>query len=182
MPKISWGNVPDSTEGGFEKLPAGPYVVRVVSARYDSMKNYTEVVYDIAEGEHAGYYSDAWGQTHPFAHRFFMSYKDKALSMTKWRLNSFTESNPGFDAMAASDADRFDLFTGRIVGVNIQEEEYEYNGEVKTRMTVCEVWPAQAVRDGKVKPKGKKKLDGSEEAKQSAQPYQLTADDIDVPF
>ncbi len=162
MPKISWGTVEASSDnGGFEKLPAGGYVVTITSAEFKPEKNYAEVVYDIAEGEHAGYYSDAWGQSHPFAHRFFMSYKSTALGMTKGRLEAFTASNPGFDAMAASDADRFDLFVGKRIGVNIQEEEYEYQGEVKTRMTVCQVVPAQDVRDGKVKARDIKRLEKS---------------------
>jgi hypothetical protein len=180
MPKISWGNVPDSTEGGFDKLPAGAYVVRIVSATYNTYKNYADVVFDIAEGEHAGFYSDDWGVSHPYVHHFFMSYKDKALSMTKGRLNAITESNPGFDAMAASDADRFDLFTGRIVGVNLQEEEYENSyGDVRTRLNVCQVVPAQDVRDGKVKARELKKLESK------AQPTATTtvnAYDGDVPF
>ena len=89
-----------------------------------------------------------------------MSYKEKALPMTKGRLEAIQASNPGFDALAASDADRFDLFTGRIVGVNIQEEEYEgKDGQVRTRLNVCQVVPAQDVRDGKVTARDLKKLE-----------------------
>ena len=52
------------------------------------------------------------------------------------------------------------MFANRLVGINLQEEEYEYNGEVKTRLNVCQVVPVQDVRDGKVKPRDTKKLDG----------------------
>lgn len=160
MPKISWGQYEATTDnGGFEKLPAGAYVARIMSAEYKPEKNYAEVVFDIAEGEHAGFYGDEWGKSHPYAHHFFMSYKDSALRMTKGRLLAISESNPGFDALAASDADRFDLFTGRLVGLNLQEEEYRGNdGDVKTRLNVCQVVPVQDVRDGKVQPRSIKKL------------------------
>lgn len=182
MPKISWGTVEASSDnGGFEKLPAGGYVVTITSAEFKPEKNYAEVVYDIAEGEHAGYYSDAWGLEHPYAHHFFMSYKSSALSMTKGRLEAISASNPGFDAMAASDADRFDMFTGRYVGVNLQEEEYETrDGDVRTRLSVCQVVPVQDVRDGKVKPRALKKLAARPSA---ATPYgSVAATDVDIPF
>ena len=53
------------------------------------------------------------------------------------------------------------MFAGRILGINIQEEEYERNdGETGTRLTVCQVIPAQDVRDGKIKARDIKKLKG----------------------
>ena len=93
-------------------------------------------------------------------HHFFLSYKDTALGMLKGRLDALKESNPGFDPFAAWDAGRLDMFANRLVGINLQEEEYEYNGEVKTRLNVCQVVPVQDVRDGQVKPRDTKKLDG----------------------
>lgn len=163
MPNISWGTVEArSDNGGFEKLPAGGYVARITAAEYYPDRKYTEIVFDIAEGEHAGFYSDAWGQSHPYAHHFFMSYKDTALSMTKGRLEAISSSNPGFDALAANNADRWEMFVGRIVGVNLQEEEYETrDGDIRTRLNVCQVVPAQDVRDGKVKARDIKRLEKS---------------------
>lgn len=157
---VNWGTVEASSDGGFTKLPAGPYVAKIVSATDFESKEYVEVVFDIAEGEHAGYYSDDWGKNHPYAHHFFMSYKDSALGMTKGRLEAIQASNPGFDPFAAWDAGRLDMFANRLVGINLQEEEYEYNGDVKTRLNVCQVVPAQDVRDGKVKTRDIKKLEG----------------------
>ena len=162
MPKaVSWGNVVASKDGeGGNRLPAGPYVCRITEMIDNLQKEYVEVVYDIAEGEYANQYADDWGKSHPFAHHFFLSYKsDKALSMTKGRLEAIQESNPGFDPFAAWDGNRLDMFVGRIVGLNLQDEEYEYQGEVKTRTNVCQVVPAQDVRDGKVKTRDKKTLD-----------------------
>ena len=161
MRSVNWNNVTASSDGGFTPLPAGPYVARITSAEDKPAKEYVEVVFDIAEGEHAGYYGDDWGKSHPYAHHFFMSYKDTALGMLKGRLDAIAKSNPGFDPFAAWDAGRLDMFVGRLVGVNLQEEEYERNdGDTGTRLNVCQVVDAQMVRDGKVKPREKKALSG----------------------
>ena len=157
---VNWGTVEASTDGDFTRLPAGPYVAKVVNAIDNANKEYVEVIFDIAEGEHANYYSDDWGKNHPYAHHFFMSYKDTALGMLKGRLEAIQASNQGFDPFAAWDAGRLDMFTNRLVGLNLQEEEYEYDGEVKTRLNVCQVVPAQDVRDGKIKAREMKKLNG----------------------
>ena len=110
-------------------------------------------------GNQTNFYGDKWGKEHPFAHHIFLSYKDTALGMLKGRLQAIQESNPGFDPFAAWDAGRLDMFNGRILGINLQEEEYERNdGETGTRLTVCQVIPAQDVRDGKIKARDIKKL------------------------
>lgn len=158
---IPWATTEASTDGGFEKLPAGPYVAKIVDMVDNDSKQYVELVFDIAEGEHANFYGDEWGKEHPFAHHIFLSYKDTALGMLKGRLQAIQESNPGFDPFAAWDAGRLDMFNGRILGINLQEEEYERNdGETGTRLTVCQVVPAQHVRDGKIKARDIKKLKG----------------------
>jgi len=161
MRSFNWNSIESSTDGGFTPLPAGQYVARLVEMKDNEAKEYVEAIYDIAEGEHANYYSDDWGKSHPYAHHFFMSYKETALGMLKGRLEAIAASNPGFDPFAAWDAGRLDIFVGRLVGINLQEEEYERNdGETGTRLNVCQVVNAQDVRDGKVKARPKKELRG----------------------
>lgn len=161
MRSVNWNNITASSDGGFTPLPAGPYVARLVELNDNESREYVEAVFDIAEGEHANYYSDDWGKSHPYAHHFFMSYKDSALGMLKGRLDAIAKSNPGFDPEAAWNAGRLDMFVGRLVGINLQEEVYERNdGEAGTRLNVCQVVNAQDVRDGKVKPRAKKELRG----------------------
>lgn len=161
MRSVNWNNITASSDGGFTPLPAGPYVARLVELNDNESREYVEAVFDIAEGEHANYYSDDWGKSHPYAHHFFMSYKDSALGMLKGRLDAIAKSNPGFDPEAAWNAGRLDMFVGRLVGINLQEEEYERNdGETGTRLNVCQVVNAQDVRDGKVKARPKKELRG----------------------
>lgn len=181
MRSLNWNNIQASSDdGGFVSLPAGPYVARIIDATDNPDREYVEVVWDIAEGEHTAHYDDAWGQAHPYAHHFFMSYKERALGMLKGRLEAIAASNPGFDPFAAWDAGRLDIFTGRLVGINVQEEEYERNGEVKTRLNVCQIVDAQRVRDGKVKAREKKTLGGrpAAPASKASIPYY----DGEIPF
>lgn len=183
MRSIDWSTIQASSDGGFAPLPVGPYVARITSVEDVAAKEYVEVVYDIAEGEHAGYYSDSWGQAHPYAHHFFLSYRTPgALGMTKGRLEAIAASNPGFDPFAAWSAGRWDMFANRLVGINLQEEEYERgDGDTGTRLNVCQVMDAQSVRDGKVRPREKKALRGggrpAAAATQAAQSY-----DGPIPF
>lgn len=102
MRNVNWGSVTATADWGDFKRPApGGYVARLVSLEDNDAKQYVEAVFDIAEGEFANYYSDDWGQSHPYAHHFFMSYKDTALGMLKGRLEAIQASNPGFDPFAA---------------------------------------------------------------------------------
>ena len=170
MKSFNWSSITASADGGgFERLEAGAYVARIVEFVDMPSREYVEVVFDIAEGPRAGFYSDDWGKAHPYAHHFFMSYKDTASNMLKGRLEAIAASNPGFDPFAAWDAGRAEMFEGKLVGINLQEEEYKRNdGELATRLNVCQVVSAKDVRDGKVKARPKKTLDGGGTSKPAA--------------
>lgn len=183
MRKVNWASVTASTDGDFEKLPAGPYVAVITDATDHEDKQYVEIVYDIAEGEHKGYYSDDWGKSHPYAHHIFMSYKDTALGMLKGRLEAIQASNPGFDAFAAWDAGRLDMFRNRLVGINLQEEEYERNdGDTGIRLNVAQVVDAQKVRDGLVKTRERKTLDAKKAHAPRTQAEKDAFNNVDIPF
>lgn len=182
MRSLNWKNIQASSDdGGFSSLPAGPYVARIIDATDNPDREYVEVIWDIAEGEHTAHYDDAWGQAHPYAHHFFMSYKERALGMLKGRLEAIAASNPGFDPFAAWDAGRLDMFRGRLVGINLQEEEYERDGEVKVRMNVCQIVNAQRVRDGEIKARARKTLDGKP-AQKSTKPAPAPEWNGEIPF
>lgn len=182
MRHVNWGNVESRTDGEFERLAAGPYVAKVVTMEDKPEKEYVELVFDIAEGPKAGYYSDKWGEEHPNAHHIFLSYKDTALGMLKGRLEAIQASNPGFDPFAAWDHGRLDMFYGRLLGINLQEEEFRRNdGDVGTGLSVCQVVPAQDVRDGKVRARAKKTLDGKT-TKPAQAAAAATADPEPIPF
>lgn len=140
------------TGEGFEKLPAGGYVVRITEVEDVKDREYLSCVFDIAEGDRKGFYSDQWGKDHPLAHRFVMSYKGTALGMFKGRLRAIDESNrTNFEEAAAAGLNEAAL-VGRIVGVTIGYEEYVSDcGEIRERAAVRQVLAAQKIREGSFK-------------------------------
>jgi hypothetical protein len=160
--KFNWSSIEESNGGGdFTPLPAGPYVMTIVDMVDEPSREYVNLVFDVAEGEHKGYYSDDWGKEHPYAHTRKVSYKENVSNQLKGILNKIQRANPGFDAFAAWDADRLDMFRNRLVGINLQEEEVERNGEIKTRwFAFCDIVDVDRVRRGEVKPRPKRELKG----------------------
>lgn len=184
MRHVNWGDVTASGDGDFERLAAGPYVAKILTMEDKPEKEYVELVYDIAEGPNAGFYSNDWGLQHPYAHHIFLSYKDTALGALKGRLEAIQASNPGFDPFAAWDAGRLDMFEMRLIGLNLQEEEYINNkNEISIRFSpFSQVVPVQDVRDGKVRARAQKKLDGTQAAPKPSTAAVVEDDDIKMPF
>ena len=140
------------TDGGFERLPAGGYVCKIVAVEDKPEKSYLSIVYDIAEGDRKGFYSDDWGKEHPVAHRFVASYKDSALGMFKGRLKAIDESNGTAFADAATDGLNENGLVGKLVGLVIGYEEYiSDRGEIRQRSYVKNVLPVEKIRKGEYK-------------------------------
>lgn len=181
MKKVIWEEVPE--QGEFEKLPAGAYVAKVTEIKDNEDREYLEVIFDIAEGEHAGFYNNDFAKERPYLHNFYMSYKDTALGMLKGRLNAFNDSNAGFDAFAAFDAARLDMFKNRLIGILLREEEYMNSDlEIKTRLSVSKIVDAQKVREGKVKTQPTKELSDKDRRKATNTATSATTGDDYVPF
>ena len=185
MRSINFDTVEAIEDGaGSNGLPAGLYVIQVTDMVDVPNKEYVEVVYDIYEGEYKDFYADEWGKKNPWAHRFIMSYKDSemALRFLKGRLQAFTESNPGFDALQAFSAQRLDMFKGRVVAIDLREEEYKNNeGEIKVRKSVSQVRSVLKLRNNEMKHQDKKLLPESERGTQ-AQAATPDYSNITVPF
>lgn len=177
MRSLNWSNITATSDDGYSRIEAGPYVARITKFEDNPMREYIEVVFDIAEGKNAGFWAN--DKDHDYTHHFFLSYKEKAQGMLKGRLEAIAASNPGFDPFAAWDAGRTDMFVGRFVGVNIQEEEYEASdGSLKTRMNVCQVVDAQKVRDGSIKTRDIKRLAQKGSQAPTAAPIQPYTGDL----
>ena len=154
-----------STGSDFVRLPAGGYVCRIISAKdfpngnENSDKPFLEIVYDIAEGEHAGYYSDDWGKENTWAHSTRWYYTKNALGMFKGNLKAVDESNgTSFETSAQTGIDERRL-AGCLVGMIIGEEEYASNdGSTKTRLRVRGVRTVDVIREGRFKHPELKKL------------------------
>lgn len=182
-----------STGGEYDRMPAGGYVCAIQAVRvtgtdsygraidYPEDKQYVKLIFDIVEGDYAGKYSDDYwsGEDKDYGHCFYWSWKN--MGAFKNVVQCIEESNPGFDAMAAFNADNWMLFIGKKIGLVIGEEEYLANdGSVKRRYTLPRAKSVQDIRDGKFRVPALKKLEGA----QSAPAQQQTADDVynDVPF
>lgn len=145
----NWTVVEESTQGG-ASLPPGGYVARIVRVEDVPAKEYMWVVYDIAEGEHAGHYSDSFGMSNEWAHRFSRSYKQSAEGMFKAFLNRLEESNPGrFSIEQWQSTGNEHALVGLEVGIVLQTEKYTNNkGEDKERLDVVGIYASQDIRGG----------------------------------
>ena len=96
MKKMKWSEVPD-TDGDFERLAPGGYVAKITDAddHFNPSDEYVEVVWDVAEGDKAGYYSDEWGQRNTWALSTRWYYRDNCTGIFRSRLRALEESNPG---------------------------------------------------------------------------------------
>lgn len=129
---------------GFTKLPAGGYIVKIVDVEHNEGGQYVWLVFDIAEGEHAGYYSDAFNIQRPYTHRVMMKYSTDESNeerhrtitgMLLGRCAVIDACNPGFDSFAAFNAEKWDMFNGKRIGLVVGDEEYQAsNGDIRTRL------------------------------------------------
>jgi hypothetical protein len=141
---------------GFEKLGPGGYVIEIQECDDYEDKQYLYALYDIAEGDFKGKFSDAFFSDKEYAHNLYLSYKDSAAGMFKNFTDSVEKSNPGY----AWDWNEAGL-KGKLVGIILREEEYTGNdGIVKTRLTKASFKPATDIRSGNFKVPGLKTLYG----------------------
>lgn len=148
MPKLdsTFEEAQESTVGsGYEPMEPGAYMCRVQAVRTQgtdargatwtaSGKQYVVLILDVDEGEHAGKFSDEYwaGEDKDYGHRLYMSWKPSAMGMLKHTFAAFEDANAGFDARAAFEADRWELFVGRRLRVQWNAREYESNrGELR---------------------------------------------------
>ena len=148
--------------GSFEKLPAGGYVARIIKAEDNSKKEYLHVVFDIAEGEYAGFFKDT-DADRVWLHDFYQGYrqkeqtdKDKVVNrLFKLFTNSLEASNAGYKWDWNESA-----LAGKLIGIVMGEEEYDNDrGETKIGLKVRGIKTAEEIREGKFKVPELKKLE-----------------------
>lgn len=135
MPKINRAeyNSAESKQGGssgFAQMEPGVYELYIQAVRTkwtksdgsvtDGMsKDCVRIVWDVASGDFAHHYTDAFftdwdgkpDESKDFMHSCFLSWKN--LGYLKGRIEALNAANPGFDALAALEADRWDLFINK---------------------------------------------------------------------
>lgn len=147
---MNWEGVPESTP--FAKPPVGGYVARIVDVEDVLSREYLYVVYDIAEGDWKGFYSDDFGRRNEWAHRFVRSYKETARGMFKAFLMRLEESNPSFNYVSwQRRCDEREL-VGLEIGIVLQYEDYTNDqGEDKERLEVVGVYSTDDIRQRRYK-------------------------------
>lgn len=151
----------NSSGGGRPTFKAGAYVLRIQAVRTEwetrqgvqraEDRQCVRLVFDVAEGECANMMSeDAFyhGADNDFKHCCYLSWKN--LGFLKKIFRVLKESNPGFDPMAAFEADKWELFVGKLFGAVI-DGTVDTNDRGYDRwknLSVGEWYSVQDVRDG----------------------------------
>lgn len=160
--------------GDFERITPGAYICKVLNVQEEVNKGIWQfaVAFDIADGEHAGFYRrqfDRFGKKWPAVFRQTVEGKDgKCSPFFKGMIKSIEESNPGY----TFDFENERGLVGKIFGGIFGEEEYlsNFDGEVKTTCKCLQIRSVQAVREGNYKIP-EKKLYKPAEPKQAAETY-----------
>lgn len=130
--------VQNYNDGSFEQLPAGVYCCKICQVKDEPDREYLYLEYDIAEGEHKGYFERLSDRAGFWGGRIYLSYKDKAESIFKRALKAINVSNGSYIFNPYGDGKNSDEKTliGKIFWVVLHEEEYERNyGSTGTRIT-----------------------------------------------
>ena len=174
MRKINnWENIKENN--GFEKLPVGGYIVKILNVQDVADKEYLKVSFDITEGDKKGFFKKQYDEDTredkkwPNAGSFVRSYKSTAESMFKGFANAVENSNKGytFDFNEKS-------LVGKQVGIVVGLEEYvNQKGAVRERTYVSAVRSVDTIKKGDFKIPETKKLDPTKVAStaKSAEPF-----------
>lgn len=147
----NWENIKENS--GFEKLPVGGYIVKILNVQNVEEKEYLKISFDIADGEHKGFFKKQYdGDTRadkkwPNAGSFVRSYKDSAASMFKGFTNAVENSNKNYKW----DFDEKTL-VGKTIGIVVGNEQYlNQKGQVRERTYVNAVRSVDTIKKGDFK-------------------------------
>jgi len=157
--------------GELKRLPAGPYICRIIEVNDVPQSEYLDVYFDIADGEFKGYFGTLQKNSGNNYGRIIRSYKANALPFFKAFITAVEKSNPDYKW----DWDEKGLNNKWCV-INFRDEEYLSDGQVKVRAKPAEVRSLQAFRAGEIKLLAPKKLEVEEE--RNLEKIDLTDDDI----
>lgn len=184
MKKVDMTNVKEA--GEFQRLPAGPYICKIMSVEDVSDKEYLKVTYDIAQGDYAGYYEKG-RKEHPdwaWYGTYVKSYKTAALPMFKRFCSSVSKSNGSyiFDGNTINSDES--TLKGKLIGLVFQDEEYYSNsGDIRTRLIVKSEFPIDALDSQKVPPVKKLKEEQATTASAADDGFMdIDGDADEVPF
>jgi len=158
---FNFENIEEATNGGGQQLPAGGYVCKYTAIEDVADKEYLKMEFDIAEGEFVDYFKGLEERAGFWGGRTIHSYKEAAVPFFKRMCSSVAKSNTGFSFnpfVKGGNADEQTL-VGKVVGIVLQEEEYnKNNGEIGTKLVVAYECDAAKIREGNFKVPKKKEL------------------------
>lgn len=166
--------------GGFEQMEPGVYelYIQAIRTEWDTKQGHTDglkkqcvrIVWDVASGQFEKKYTEAYfvdweGKPDPekdYMHSCYLSWKN--MDYFKGRIQALNAANPGFDALAAFEADQWQMFLGKrfwaVIGGTVDIND---NGYDRWKLDV-EAWitpeqaksgdhPEPTVKDERGKPK-----------------------------
>lgn len=148
MKAFKWEPV-DTNTGTNSILEPGGYVCRItgVEDKENASSPHLVITWDVAEGAHAGHYSDEWGQTNEWAHQARWYYTEKSMWRFNKNLAALGESNPGFDPETFAANPNAKSLIGLTFGAVIQKRFYTNSaGEDKEALEITDVVSAAAIR------------------------------------
>lgn len=183
--------------GDFEQLKAGGYICKIISAKEEESKNGNRmlvVAFDIAEGEHEGFYKRKYDEAvknnkdinnkvkwpNNGVHRLMIEDKDgNCNKFFKGFITVVEKSNAGYDFKA----NKYDEKTlkDKLFGGIFGEEEYErMDGKIGTTVKIRWIRSVESIEDGKYEIPEIKRLPNS----QSNNMFSVAVEnsDDDLPF
>lgn len=188
MKRVDTSNVMEADE--YASLPAGAYICVIRDAKDEPEKERLTLHYDIAQGEHKGYFDDFRDRkpdNNDWIGRLWKSYKPKALPFFKRFCSAVSKSNGNYVFDGGSvNADEHTLI-GKKIGLVFREEEYYSNsGELKTKLEVYKEFPIDKIEEQKIPPILRIKEDKEENGRKSATNTEFMnvpeGSDEEVPF
>lgn len=143
MPNIDLTNVAEVSGSGNYNLEPGGYVMVVTDFNAPVGKEYVQLMLDVAEGPHKGFYARS---KRPLS--VFLNWSESMRGRCKHMLHQFADSNPGFDSNAAFLADAWQQFVGRSIGCIVRMEMHTYQGKDYENSEVADVTTPAAIRGG----------------------------------
>jgi hypothetical protein len=154
--------------GGFEQMEPGVYelYIQAVRTEWDTQQGHTDgmkkqcvrLIWDVASGPFEKKYTDAyfvgWDGSplvdKDFMHSCYLSWKK--LEYFKHNINVLNACNPGkFDALAAFEADRWDMFVGKKFWAVLNGEvDLNDNGYDRWKLSVGAWLTPEMVRNGEI--------------------------------
>lgn len=130
----------DSTKAytGAEQLPRGGYICKIIGAKVEDgdYGQYVKVAFDIAEGEHSGYFQNKYdrntNEDKKWPGVFMLNVpKDDGTEQDGWTKRRFkTFTNALEDSNAGYHFDWDELkFKGKLIGFVFNYREYDLNGQ-----------------------------------------------------